>query len=187
MHLSFNFHLQANRSNLPVTEAISKLKHEGRVPNSWILLDNQSTMDAFHNHPLLTNICRGDSCFMDIHCKNTGVTSTNLVRDLAGYDGVVWYHPNGIARYSVTLQARWYRMHFSGIESQTLLYGCEEDIVLVNTVEDSKSKFSARDYSHTVLARKVQNTIGQPSTCDYMIIVERICSQSQLPGYSRRY
>eukprot|EP00978_Attheya_sp_CCMP212_P010677 scaffold25993_cov57-Attheya_sp.AAC.1 len=32
---------------------------------------------------------------MDIHC-NAGVTSTNLVGDLAGY-GMIWYHPNGIA------------------------------------------------------------------------------------------
>jgi hypothetical protein len=32
---------------------------------------------------------------MDIYC-NAGVTSTNLIVDLAGY-GPVWYHPNGIA------------------------------------------------------------------------------------------
>jgi hypothetical protein len=67
---------------------------EGRVPSSWILLDNQSTMDVFHNADLLKNIRTGDG-HMDIHC-NAGVTSTNLIGDLPGY-GQVWYHPNGIA------------------------------------------------------------------------------------------
>jgi hypothetical protein len=67
---------------------------EGRVPSSWILLDNQSTVDVFHNADLLKNIRTGEG-HMDIHC-NAGVTSTNLIGDLPGY-GQVWYHPNGIA------------------------------------------------------------------------------------------
>jgi hypothetical protein len=67
---------------------------EDRVPSSWILLDNQSTVDVFHHAGLLKNIRTGDG-HMDIHC-NSGVTSTNLIGDLPGY-GEVWYHPNGIA------------------------------------------------------------------------------------------
>lgn len=64
------------------------------IPNSWILLDNQSTVDVFHNADLLENIREVNSS-MQIHC-NAGITSTNLQGDLAGY-GTVWYHPEGIA------------------------------------------------------------------------------------------
>jgi hypothetical protein len=67
---------------------------EGRVPSSWILLDNQLTVDVFHNADLLKNIRTGGG-HMDIHC-NAGVTSTNLIGDVPGY-GQVWYHPNGIS------------------------------------------------------------------------------------------
>ena len=70
------------------------ISQNGSVDASWILLDNHSTVDVFHNVSLLSNICESDSR-MDIHC-NAGVTSTNLIGDLGGY-GTVWYHPQGIA------------------------------------------------------------------------------------------
>jgi hypothetical protein len=50
------------------------------VPDHWILLNNQSTVDVFHNKKLLSNIWKSDSV-MKIHC-NAGVTATNLVGDL---------------------------------------------------------------------------------------------------------
>jgi hypothetical protein len=84
--VGFNFHQESN--------VAAKIKQEGRVPKSWILLDNQSTVDVFHNAALLVNIRPGTG-YMDIHC-NAGVTSTNMVGDLPGY-GEVWYHPGGIA------------------------------------------------------------------------------------------
>jgi hypothetical protein len=68
---------------------------QGRIPNTWILLDNQSTVDVFHNALLLKQIRASNNGHMDIHC-NAGVTSTNLVGNLPGY-GTVWCHPNGIA------------------------------------------------------------------------------------------
>jgi hypothetical protein len=73
---------------------VHNINENGRVPNSWILLDNQSTVDVFHNEELIKNIRQSDT-YMDIHC-NAGVTSTNLIADLPGYR-VVWYHPKGIA------------------------------------------------------------------------------------------
>jgi hypothetical protein len=75
------------------SEVAQKMTEQGRVPKSWILLDDQSMVDVFHNGDLLKNI-RPSSGYMDIHC-NAGVTSTNMVGDLPGY-GQVWYHPNGI-------------------------------------------------------------------------------------------
>lgn len=64
------------------------------VPKTWILLDNQSTVDVFYNAELLQNIRQVGSS-IQIHC-NAGITTTNLKGDLPGY-GTVWYHPKGIA------------------------------------------------------------------------------------------
>ena len=44
--------------------------------------------------------------------------------------------------------------------------------MLVNTVEDNKSKYTNRDYSRAVLARKIQNIIGRPSTRSYIDMVK---------------
>ena len=64
------------------------------IPKTWILLDNQSTIDVFQNKDMLNNI-RKSEFRMDIHC-NAGVASTNMIGDFPGY-GTVWYHPRGIA------------------------------------------------------------------------------------------
>jgi hypothetical protein len=69
--------------------------HGSRIPKTWILLDNHSTVDVFHKSDLLEQICLSEDSHMDIHCNAT-VTSTNLVGDLPRY-GTVWYHPKGIA------------------------------------------------------------------------------------------
>jgi hypothetical protein len=58
-YMSFQFHQN------------SEPNENGRVPKAWILLDDQSTVDFFHNKELLTNIRRGNG-YMDIHC-NAGV------------------------------------------------------------------------------------------------------------------
>ena len=75
-------------------QVVSLNQPSNPVPDNWILLDNQSTADIFHNRALLQNIRKSTST-MRIHC-NAGVASTNLIGDLPGY-GTVWFYPSGIA------------------------------------------------------------------------------------------
>jgi hypothetical protein len=66
----------------------------GRIPRAWILLDSQSTTDAFSNPDLLRDIheVRGS---LTIHTQ-AGKAITKLRGTVPGY-GEVWYCPNGIA------------------------------------------------------------------------------------------
>ena len=164
--------------------------HGAQIPNTWILLDNQSTVDVFHSEKLLTNI-RVAPGYMDIHC-NAGVTSTNLIGDLDGY-GTVWYQPKGIANIlSLTKVSEKYLVTYNSREGDAFVVHKEDGTtrtfkksprglffmdaattgtLLVNTVAENKSKYSNRDYSQAVLARKIQQTIGRPGTKAFMKIV----------------
>ena len=64
------------------------------VPRNWVLLDNQSTVDVFHNKDLLTNV-RESGRVLNIHC-NAGVATTSMMGYLPGY-GDVWVYEDGIA------------------------------------------------------------------------------------------
>jgi hypothetical protein len=66
----------------------------GRIPKEWILLDSQSTTDAFSNPDLLKDIheVRGS---LTIHTQ-AGKAVTKLRGTVPGY-GKVWYCPDGIA------------------------------------------------------------------------------------------
>ena len=167
---------------------------QSRIPKSWILLDNQSTVDVFHNHELLTNIRVSANGHMDIHC-NAGITTTNLVGDLNGY-GTVWFHPKGIAnilslkkvkeKYQVTFDSEngnTFVVHKKDgsvrnfTQSERGLYymdtAKESGTMLVNTVAENKSKYTTRDYARAELARKIQIRIGRPSTRTFIEIVEK--------------
>jgi hypothetical protein len=65
------------------------------VPDSWILLGDQSTVDVFCNKNLLQNIHEG-KMICRISC-NAGTAETNLIDDLPGHPSPVWFQPKGIA------------------------------------------------------------------------------------------
>jgi hypothetical protein len=168
----------------------------GRVPGSWILLDNQSTVNVFHNAKLLTNVRKRDKT-LDIHC-NAGIATTNLIGDFPGY-GMVWYHPKGIANILSLSRMRkhGYRvMYYSGAGNQFIVHMSDgsaprifqqsecrlfymdmrdqngKAVALVNTVASNKTKYTERAYSRAVLARRLQRIIGRPSTRTFLRIVD---------------
>ena len=48
----------------------------------------------------------------------------------------------------------------------------EQECVMVSTVADKITKYSSSDYRAAELARKIQQTIGNPSTRDYLRIID---------------
>ena len=83
---------------------LCQMGHDGKLPNTWSILDNQSTIDVFCNGDLLTDI-REDTKSMQIHC-NAGVAMTNLIGELAG-----WVRKRLVS-------SEWYCQHIVALESQ---------------------------------------------------------------------
>jgi hypothetical protein len=188
VHKAFQFVNAANLRNISL-----KIGKSGTIPSTWILLDNQSTVDVFFSSELLENIRKGAG-HMDIYC-NAGVTSTDLIGDLPGC-GTVWYHPKGIAnilslsrvksRYRVTydsLNRNEFSLHKPDDsvhifrESERGLYFMDtaaKETALVTTVASKKSGYTNREYEQAQLACRVQKMIGHPSTKQYIKIVKTI-------------
>eukprot|EP00804_Cyclotella_cryptica_P027563 CCRYP_007501-RA/>CCRYP_007501-RA protein AED:0.35 eAED:-0.96 QI:0/-1/0/1/-1/1/1/0/333 len=163
------------------------------IPPAWILLDSQSTIDVFSNGDLLSRIEEVKTT-MHIRC-NAGVKSTKLRGHLSGYSWV-WDFPQGIAnilslsrvkeKFRVTFDSatdNCFHVHKEGKtikfrEAMRRLYYFdtverhEDSTILINTVDENKSKLSTYDFSRAKLARTIQCRIGRPATRDFISYVE---------------
>jgi hypothetical protein len=184
-----------NGAEMPIESSFtfSQKSHVTNIPKSWILLDNQSTIDLFCNAKLLSNI-RTATTRMNVQC-NAGVRSTNLIGELANY-GTVWYDPEAIANILSLKQVRSkYKVEYKNesvnecpkfvvtkpdgkvfefVESMDGLHYMDSQksgAVLINTVADNKSSYTNEDYTNAVKARELQIKIGRPSTKDFISIV----------------
>ena len=74
--------------------SFSQLPNNSSIPNTWVLLDSQSTMSVFNNPRYLTNIRRSTSMMTVI--TNGGFQSSTQIGEIANF-GTVWYNPDSIA------------------------------------------------------------------------------------------
>jgi hypothetical protein len=164
------------------------------IPESWILLDNQSTVDMFANASLLRNIRKATST-MKILC-NAGVAMTNLIGELPGY-GTVWYNKDSIAnilslaRVKKKFQVMFDSGNHNGFivhkangeqtvfkeSDQGLFYldtdeSQQEGLIMLNTIAENKAEYTVEAYTRATLARKIQIMIGRPSTKEFVKIVD---------------
>jgi len=70
------------------------MNDKARIPDSWILLDSQSTVDVFMNKRLLKNIHDAKKPLSLLY--NDGIATVSKVGDISGY-GTVWFYEDGIA------------------------------------------------------------------------------------------
>ena len=171
---------------------VKSKKSDGGIPTSWILLDNQSTVNVFMNHSLLWNI-HTTNMTMKIHC-NAEISHMSQVSDLPRY-GMVWFHPKGITNIlSLSWVKNKYQITFNSADDNTFmvhkpngttcrfqesshgLYYHDMQTsasasLLVTTVDDNKSRYTTQEYSQASLAHKLQCIIGRSSTKDFLKIV----------------
>jgi hypothetical protein len=166
----------------------------GGIPDTWLLLDSQSSIDVFCNRELLRRIHKSKAT-LTIRC-NAGVRTTNLRGFLDGY-GWVWYYPKGIAnilslsrvkeQFRVTYDSangNCFQVHKNDGEILNFHEGPKrlyfhdmsnrstEECLLVNTVDDNLKYFSAQDVDRAKKAYNLQVIVGRPSNEDYTRIVK---------------
>ena len=176
---------------------LQHLERGGCIPDTWILLDNQSTCDIFKTKKLLRNI-RQVPHPIKVH-TSAGTATTDLQGDLPGYDRPVWYHPNGIANVlslknvrqssRVTYdsdQGNSFAVHRPDgtvrnfVMSQSGLFYLDIQLPptpavgtsLVQTVKENMQQYSKKDVRMAKLARALQKAINRPSLPDFLAILD---------------
>jgi hypothetical protein len=127
---------------------------------------------------------------------------TRMRGDLPGYDGPVWYNPDGIANilslsdvekyhhvsyvpgcfsvHKANGQVREFNKLRNGLYfmvakgSKTAQTGTTMMVAgAIETVDDKKSRYTARSYSRAVAARKFQDQIGRPPLRNLLKIIDK--------------
>jgi len=158
------------------------------LPKTWMLLDNQSTVNIFCNKSLLTGV-NPTNKWMNVHC-NAGTTRTNLVGKLVGFPGDVWYRPNGIANILSMTEVEKYFPLTDGQDKRFIIHKPdgttrsfiksagglhymdtartegpptinttrEDEAAFINTVADKKSNYVVKEYRKALLACRASKT-----------------------------
>ena len=154
------------------------------IPMTWILLDNQATVDVFGNATLLHNI---HDTTTPLHIRGiTGVQVITQQGNLPGH-GLVWYHPHvAVNILSMAKLKQQYHItydsdkenafivrepnttHIKYIfkESHDGLYYHDLNTiqqVCITTVTENKQKYSQSDIKRADGVRALQKIIGHPT------------------------
>ena len=170
-----------------------------KIPDEWILLDSQSTVDIFCNPRLVQNICRVKER-MKIQC-NAGAQVTNLVGDLPGY-GPVWFDSRAIANVlSLKLVKEKYHIQYNSdekdgfvvtkpngerfkfLQSSSGLHHLDttnpdpdktvNTTLVVNTVAENIKNYTNNDYLCALMAHELQITVRRPITATFVDLLNR--------------
>ena len=89
--------------------------------------------------------------------------------------------PNGSTKHFALLRSGLY-YHDTANKDVCPAYATDHGRMLVNTVDDEKSQYTAHLYSQALLAHKIQNMIGYPSTCNFLQIMRSVTQLSHHQG-----
>ena len=191
---------QNNTNTFTYSEAVHTLlahfRPSGRVINQqWILLDSGSTVNLFSNGKLLNNIRNAPYGGHITINTSGGSVITKQQGDLPGF-GTVWYHPDDIANvlslshvsinFRITMDTAIDNaiiVHKS--DGSTRRFGLSDtglyvtdvrdqsgSLLTIAMVKDQSMKYSALDMRRAKAARRLQTTIGHPTTKQLIKIVE---------------
>ncbi len=163
------------------------------IPNTWVLLDSQSTVSVFKNRKLLTNI-RNSTSKLRVHTNGGTQLSTQMgyVRNF----GNVWYNPHSLANIlsmaevrkvcritmdtSVEAAMHVHRkdgtiMKFEEYRSGLYFFDTQQkqpnnstspdyfDYLFLNTVANNKLAYTRREIEGADRARALYRKLGHPS------------------------
>ena len=157
-----------------------------------IILDNNSTVDVLFNTNIMQNTNKANN---DLAILSTGgKTKTNMVGYLPRYV-TVWFHPCEISNilypskvpekyrvcHNITngnnflvhlpiREMRFFQQCPRGLLYSDMTYSQEK--VLINTVEDNRSRYSERDYYRALEERNLQYKISLTSHRQLLKVVE---------------
>ena len=154
------------------------------IPDTWILLDSQSTMSVFKNPNFLENIRENDSSITVL--TNGGEQTSTLVGDINNF-GTVWYNPESIANFLSLAEVRQkcrvtmdtdigpvlhihkkdgstikFTEHTNGLYVHNP-YAPTKDYTFVSTVEANKQLYTDREVSEAEAALALHRKLGRPS------------------------
>jgi hypothetical protein len=171
------------------------------IPDTWVLLDSQSTVSVFKNRLLLTNI-RDAGKVLRVH-TNGGIQLNRNIGTVKNF-GDVWFNPDSIANIlsmsavskvcritmdsSVDNALHVHRkngtiMTFREYKSGLYYYDAAnknnnhsstqvEGYLFLNTVAQKKAQYTRREIEGAEKARRLQRLIGDPSEQHYDDILQ---------------